>query len=194
VKPIVRVRHRQNGEGVEVLIYKKNTTHIFNKACHFFNEIGYNIAAAKIFTTKHNYALNLFDLLDTNLNSLSYEGLFKFIENELTNRLENNKENISIKLSEKSRQARHHYFDTKISISQIEKSSIYQLDVITDDRKGLLGFISDQLEKNQIVIHHAKINTLGFRAEDSFLISHNKNIIMNITNINFLIKSLKKSL
>ena len=91
-KPIIRVRHRSNGEGIEVLIYQKDTMHIFNKTCNFFDEIGYNIAAAKIFTTQHNYALNLFDLLDANPKNISYEGLFKFIEIELGSRLENSKE------------------------------------------------------------------------------------------------------
>jgi [protein-PII] uridylyltransferase len=193
-EPIIRVRHRSNGEGIEVLVYQKNTMHIFNKTCHFFDEIGYNIVAAKIFTTQHNYALNLFDLLDANPKSVSYEGLFKFIENELIIRLERNKENKAMKLSEKSRHAIHHSIDTKITITQIEKSPIYQLDVITDDRHGLLSLISDQLSKEDISINHAKINTLGFRAEDTFLISNKNNKSLSKIKKDNLIRMLKASI
>jgi [protein-PII] uridylyltransferase len=193
-EPIIRVRHRSNGEGIEVLVYQKNTMHIFNKTCHFFDEIGYNIVAAKIFTTQHNYALNLFDLLDANPKSVSYEGLFKFIENELIIRLERNKENKAMKLSEKSRHAIHHFIDTKITITQIEKSPIYQLDVITDDRHGLLSLISDQLSKEDISINHAKINTLGSRAEDTFLISNKNNKSLSKIKKDNLIRMLKASI
>ena len=193
-KPIIRVRHRPNGEGIEVLIYQKNSAHIFNKTCHFFDEIGYNIAAAKIFTTKHDFALNLFDLLDANPKSVSYEGLFKYIENELTRRLEENKETKPTKLSERSRQATHHSFDTKISISQTEQPSIYQLDVITDDRNGLLSLISDQLSKQDISINHAKINTLGSRVEDTFLIAYKDNQVFKKIKQDQLIQKLKESI
>ena len=193
-KPIIRVRHRPNGEGIEVLIYQKNSAHIFNKICHFFDEIGYNIVAAKIFTTQHDFALNLFDLLDANPKSISYEGLFKYIENELTKRLKENTESRFIKLSEKSRQATHHSFDTKISISQTEQSFVYQLDVITDDRNGLLSLISDQLSKENISINHAKINTLGSRVEDTFLITYKDNQVFKKIKQDQLIRKLKESI
>ena len=134
--------------------------------------------------------MNLFDLLDANPKSVSYEGLFNYIEKELTSRFENNKENKPVKLSERSRQATHHSFDTKISIQQIEQSPVYQLDVITDDRHGLLSLISDQLSKEEISINHAKINTLGSRAEDTFLISYKNNLKMSKKKINDLIEKL----
>ena len=193
-KPIIRVRHRPNGEGIEVLIYQKNSRYIFNKICHFFDEIGYNIAAAKIFTTQHDYALNLFDLLDANPKSVSYQGLFKFIEKELTNRFEIHKESKPIKLSERSRQATHHSFDTKISILETDQSSVYQLEVITDDRHGLLSLISDQLTKEEISINHAKINTLGSRAEDTFLITYKNHLKMSARKINDLVKKLNQAI
>ena len=193
-KPIIRVRHRPNGEGIEVLIYQKNSANIFNKTCHFFDEIGYNIAAAKIFTTQHDYALNLFDLLDANPKSVSYEGLFKFIEKELTNRFENQKDSKPIKLSARSRQATYHSFDTKISVYQIEQTPIYQLEVITDDRHGLLSLISDQLSKEEISIKHAKINTLGSRAEDTFLITYKNHSKMSNKKINDLIKKMNAAI
>ena len=193
-KPIIRIRHRPSGEGIEVLIYQKNATRIFNKICHFFDEIGYGIVAAKIYTTDHDYALNLYDLLDANPKSVSYEGLFKFIETELSNRLKENYKTIPTKLAERSRQAMHHLFDTKISILQIKDSPIYQLDIITDDRNGLLALISDQLTKEDISINHAKINTLGSRAEDTFLISYKDNQMLNKIKINHLIKTLEASI
>jgi len=179
---------------LKYLFIKKTLDIFFNKICHFFDEIGYNIVAAKIFTTQHDYALNLFDLLDANPKSVSYQGLFKFIEKELTNRFEIHRESKPIKLSERSRQATHHSFDTKISILETDQSSVYQLEVITDDRHGLLSLISDQLTKEEISINHAKINTLGSRAEDTFLITYKNHLKMSSRKINDLVKKLNQAI
>jgi [protein-PII] uridylyltransferase len=130
-------------------------------------------------------------LLDANPKNVSYEGLFKFIEIELISRLENSKETKRTKLSERSRQATHHAFDTKISIAQVDESPIYQLDIITDDRNGLLSLISDQLSKENISINQAKINTLGSRAEDTFLVAYKNNLKMNQNKIDNLVEKLK---
>jgi [protein-PII] uridylyltransferase len=122
---------------------------------------------------------------------VSYEGLFKFIEKELVGRLETSKETKPTKLSERSRQATHFAFDTKISIAQVDESPIYQLDIITDDRNGLLSLISDQLSKENISINQAKINTLGSRAEDTFLVAYKNNLKMNQNKIDNLVEKLK---
>ena len=98
------------------------------------------------------------------------------------------------KLSEKSRQATHHFFDTKVSILQIKNSHIYQLDVITDDRNGLLSVISDQLLEEGVSINHAKINTLGSRAEDTFLITYKNNQLLTKKNITTLQEKISKAI
>jgi [protein-PII] uridylyltransferase len=105
--------------------------------------------------------------------------------------LETSKETKPTKLSERSRQATHHAFDTKISIAQVDESPIYQLDIITDDRNGLLSLISDQLSKENISINQAKINTLGSRAEDTFLVAYKNNLKMNQNKIDNLVEKLK---
>jgi len=65
------------------------------------------------------------------------------------------------------------------------------LDIITDDRNGLLILISDQLSKENISINQAKINTLGSRAEDTFLVAYKNNLKMNQNKIDNLVEKLK---
>jgi len=43
--------------------------------------------------------------------------------------------------------------------------------MITNDRPGLLATVAQLFLKHNIALHNAKINTLGSRVEDSFLIS-----------------------
>ena len=86
----------------------------------------------------------------------------------------------------------HHSFLTKISILQIEQSCNYQLDIITDDRNGLLSLISDKLSEHDVSINHAKINTLGSRVEDTFLITYKDNQVFKKIKQDQLIKELKE--
>ena len=48
---------------------------------------------------------------------------------------------------------------------------LFVLSLITGDRPGLLARIAKILDKHDIRLHRAKINTLGSRAEDVFWIS-----------------------
>ena len=64
------------------------------------------------------------------------------------------------------------------------------LEIVAGDRPGLLAYVANVLLKHDIELHNAKINTLGNRAEDSFLISAKQNAPINAGKIEQLIQSL----
>lgn len=53
----------------------------------------------------------------------------------------------------------------------LQGHAFQQLDVIANDRPGLLASMAQIFLKYGVELHNAKINTLGNRVEDSFLIS-----------------------
>ena len=57
-----------------------------------------------------------------------------------------------------------------------------------------LSLISEELSKEEISINHAKINTLGSRAEDTFLINYKNHLKMNEKKISNLIKKLNAAI
>ena len=79
-KTITRVRHQKGGQGIEVLIYTKDKNDIFYKTCHFFNEISCEISQAKIFTTNHNYALNVFNVTYEDESSLRFKDFLSILK------------------------------------------------------------------------------------------------------------------
>ncbi len=52
-----------------------------------------------------------------------------------------------------------------------EKGAYHYLNVVAGDRPGLLYRIARVLDSYDINVYTAKINTLGERAEDSFLVT-----------------------
>ncbi len=172
--PIVRARLSPSGDGIEVMIYTHDQNDLFARICNFFDRMGYSIAQAKIYTTDHNYALNTFIVLDQSSKSVSYSGLLKYIEVELTQKLDRQSPLDAPLQGRISRQVKHMPISAQITITEDAKSNNHLLEVITNDRPGLLASIARQFLQHDILLHNAKINTLGNRAEDTFVISAKK--------------------
>ncbi len=171
VEPIVRARLSPFGDGIQVMIYTKDQNDLFARICNFFDRMRYNIVEAKIYTTNHAYALDSFIILDPEDKSDSYNDLLKLIESELSSKLD---ESISLESPLKgriSRQVKHMPIETQVTISEEPESNNHTLDIIANDRPGLLATLAQQFLRFDIDLHIAKINTLGKRAEDTFLIS-----------------------
>ena len=69
-----------------------------------------------------------------------------------------------------SRQLKHFPISTEVGIKPDNKG-MYVLSLVAGDRPGLLAHIALILDRHNIRLHRAKINTLGSRAEDVFWVS-----------------------
>lgn len=172
-QPIVRARLSPNGDGIQVMIYTKDQRDIFARICNFFDRMGYNIVQAKIYTTEHDYALNSFIVLDQSGKAVSYSGLLKFIEVELAQKLDGEHVLESPLRGRISRQVKHMPIELQLTVTEADNNN-HKLEIIANDRPGLLATVAHQFLTQDIELHNAKINTLGNRAEDSFLISARK--------------------
>ena len=171
--PIVKARLSQVGEGLQVMIYAKSRPDLFARISGFFERIGYNIAEARIHTTNHGYNLDSFLVLDPERKVEQYRNLISFVEFELGERLSHENAEQSPIQTRLSRHLRHFPIPPQVSIVPDEKGAYRVLSIIAGDRPGLLSKIASTLKDHQIDVHSARINTLGERAEDTFLISGN---------------------
>ena len=188
-KSIVKVRHSSDGQGIEVLIFTKDAEALFAKITNFFYNIKCDVVQATISTTKNNYALDVFNLIDTPNESISYKHYFQHIEKELTSYLLDKHSKLNIPVTKKTAQATFHKIESQITCKKI-KSNRYQLEVICASRPNLLGLIVKEINLLEMSVHNAKINTLGQRAEDFFIIS--SKIKLNLENrIEMLIKNIR---
>lgn len=169
--PIVRAQLSRHGDGIQVMIYTRIKDDLFAQICNFFDRLGYSVVEAKIYTTDHQYALNNFIVLDESSNQISYNGLLSYIEENLTTQLQ---EEMKLEAPIKGRigrQVKHMPIITGIEIEQIDESTHHQLTITMGDKPGLLASIAKLFLEHHIEVYNAKINTLGNRAEDTFVIS-----------------------
>ena len=169
-KTIIKVRHGSDGQGIEVLIFTKDANALFAKITNFFYGMKCEVVQATITTTKNNYALDVFNLIDIPSESISYKNYFQYIETELTKYLLNDNSELTIPKNKKTLQVTHHEIDSQITCRKI-KTNRYQLEVVCASRLNLLGIIVKEINLLGMSVHNAKINTLGQRAEDFFIIS-----------------------
>jgi len=193
---IVKARHARDGNGLEILVYSKNTDNLFLKITNFLNNNQFDVTQARILTTKKNYALDVFSVLMEENSSTSYDLIFEHINRNLTKIVEDEKSAIEPQNISKSRQASHHQFNTEISYTKLA-NNLFEFQIITEKQRGLLSLLANEINKNDFSIKNAKINTLGERVEDFFILESDKpSVLSNLeqlkTNIHNQIQNVGK--
>ncbi len=169
--PVVKARLSPAGEGLQVMIYVRDQKDLFARICSFFERISYSIVEAKIYTTRHGYALDSFQIFDPDNQKPQYRDVTAYIEHELAQRLLNQTPLEPPTQGRVSRQLKHFPITPEVTITADERGLYKVLMIIAGDRPGLLSRVARCLVDYGINLHTAKINTLGDRAEDVFLIN-----------------------
>ena len=170
-EPVVKARQSPAGEGLQVMIYVPDQKELFARICSFFEHISYDIFEAKIYTTRHGYALDSFQVQDPDNRRPQYRDVIGLIEHDLAERLRQKAPLPPLVKPRLSRQLRHFPISPEVHIQPDEKGTYWVLSVIAGDRPGLLSRIARVLNAYEVNLHTAKINTLGARAEDVFLVT-----------------------
>jgi len=168
--PVVRARLSRAGAGLQVLVYLPDQKDLFARVCGFFGRAGLSILEAKIHTTRHGYALDTFAVHDPADPDASYRDTIQLVEFELKRVFVEQLPLQPPAAGRVSRRLRHFPLSPEVSIFPDDKETHYILEIVAGDRPGLLAQIAYTLATAQINVASAKINTLGERAEDIFLI------------------------
>ena len=169
-KPVVRARLAPFDDGLQVMIYGKDRPSLFARICGCFDRINFNIVEAKIHTTRNGYALDTF-LVMVEGQGIHYRDMIRLVESELAHELESEAPLGPPRSGRLSRRVRHFPVSPVVDIRPDERGTYQVLSIVASDRPGLLYGVARTLARYRIDLHTAKINTLGDRAEDVFLIS-----------------------
>jgi [protein-PII] uridylyltransferase len=170
-EPIVKARLSPAGEGLQVMIYTRDQKELFARICNFFERTQFSIVEAKVHTTRDGYALDSFQVMDPDGSVEHYRDVMSFIEFELGERIARQVPLDAPRQGRMSRQLRHFPITPAVAIQPDERGTHHILTVTAGDRPGLLSRIARVLVAHGVDVRNAKINTLGERAEDVFLIS-----------------------
>jgi len=169
-QPVVKARLAPFGEGLQVMIYCRDREGLFARICGYFERAGFNIAEAKIHTTRNGYALDTFLVLGQNAAG-HYRDLISMIESGLADEVRSTAPLQASAGGRLSRRVRHFPIPPVVDIRPDERGTYSVLSVVAADRPGLLYGVARLLAAYRLSLHTARINTLGDRAEDVFLLS-----------------------
>jgi [protein-PII] uridylyltransferase len=168
--PVVRARLAPFGEGLQVMIYTPDREALFARICGYFERAGFNIVEAKIHTTRNGYALDSFLVMGKG-SGAHYRDLMALIETELAAELQSQAPLPPPGSGRVSRRVRHFPVAPAVDLRPDERGAYHSLNIVASDRPGLLYRVARRLGEYRLNLYSAKINTLGDRAEDVFLVS-----------------------
>ena len=116
------------------------------------------------------YALDTFVLMGEGRNA-HYQDRISMIEVELAQELRSDAPLAPPRGGRLSRRVRHFPISPAVDIRPDERGAFHVLSVVAADRPGLLYGVARILARYRINLQTARINTLGDRAEDVFLVS-----------------------
>ncbi|MHB1352677.1 MAG: [protein-PII] uridylyltransferase [Thiobacillus sp.] len=167
---VVRARLSPAGEGIQVMVYAPDRPDIFARICAFFARIQYTILEAKIHTARNGYALDSFQVMDLAHRNIHYRDFLAFVEYELARDLDPARPLQAVPPGRLSRHQRHHPYPADVRLEADTAGDGQVLSITCADRGGLLFAIAQVLMRHEISVYAAKIDTLGERVEDTFMI------------------------
>ena len=169
-EPLVKARLSRAGVGLQVMIYLPDQKELFARICSFFGNARLSILDAKVHTTRHGYALDTFTVHDPGNPNAAYRDVISYVEFELKRVLAQRAPIEPPPIGRISRHLKHFPLTPEVRLFPDDKGTHFILEIVAGDRPGLLARIAYTLASANINVASAKINTLGERAEDVFLI------------------------
>lgn len=169
----MRARISPAGVGLQVAVYSPDRPDLFARICGYFERKSLTILDAKIHTTKHGYALDTFQVADPSSGLVEpghYRDIITLVEHELAEQISRETALPEPPRGRISRQSRSFPIKPRVDLRADERGQYYLLSISATDRTGLLYAIARVLAHRRVSVHTARINTLGERVEDIFLV------------------------
>ena len=178
---IVRVRPLNDGkdaegdqEGFAVMIMTPDQPGLFARITGYFEKLAFDIAAAKVYTTNHKYALDAFQIFPKSGAASRYKDVAATIERGLARVLDDPATPLSPHSGRVARQVKHFPFEPAVSLNPARQKPYFELNVSCADRPGLLSSMARVFLAFEVNLQDARISTLGQRAEDVFIVANKK--------------------
>jgi len=169
--PVVRARLSPIGEGLQVMVYARDQPGVFARITGFFERHQFDIAAARIYTTGHGFALDGFQVLARARDGEHYRDLIHKVEEGLAAALAPEAPLGAAPTGRVSRWVKHFPFEPKVEIVRTRTARAWQVFATCADRPGLLSAIARALLDAGLNLVDARVTTLGARAEDVFVVT-----------------------
>ncbi len=200
-KPLISVKPlggRNFSGASKVFIYTPISRHLFAVMAATFEQLGLTILDAKISHTTNNYTLDSFVVMDSNdqdTNLYLDKDRIEFIRQTLVKQLETPEEYEGVVQRHTPRILKIFNSPATVHFVSQPEEVWSALEITAPDRPGLLALIGQFFMNNEIMLHKAKIATLGERVEDTFYITEeNGDLITDTDRMSTICNLLKEKI
>jgi [protein-PII] uridylyltransferase len=157
--------------GSALFIYTPLIDRLFSRTTALLDQLGLTITDARVITTKRDYAIDTYLLLNAAGEPIQdryqLEEISTLMEREL--QLRNTS---SIPVSRPAeRRLRHFKVPTRVYFHTDDKSQRTIVELFTTDYPGLLSNVGRVFDDSEVILQNAKIATFGSQAEDVFYVT-----------------------
>lgn len=169
--PLVVMRGETDRGGSAIFVYTKDKDYLFATITATLEQLGLDIIDARVNTSDDGFTLDTFLVLDYDQELVTNPARRNEICDKLNESLQHPEE-IAQPNTCLTRQQKHFPIPTKILFREDSNNQRTCMEVVTNDRHGLLARIARGLLDCNILLQNAKIATFGERAEDIFFVSN----------------------
>lgn len=171
---VISITGKTHRGASELMIYMPNRDFLFAQITQTLDNLNLNIVEAKVYSTRENMTLVLVYFLDRDQVAIEDPDLLDRIKLKLEHNLIDHPPIKPMVNHTKERRIRHFKTPTQVQFQDLSKK-ITEITLVTKDIPGLLSRVGQAFRDCEIRMHDAKINTVGEKAEDTFLISTTDN-------------------
>ena len=174
-QPLVVVRNSTDSSvanATQIFIHARSRAHLFASICAEIEHLDLTVHDARIYNSNDGMSLDTFFVLDSSGNSLAEDSArMNYITEHLTLALTGSTQAPDIPQRRTPRQVKSFSIPTVTKMTLDAERNVSVLEVATPDRPGLLARLAEILVDYDIELQAAKIQTLGERVEDVFVLT-----------------------
>lgn len=176
-KPLVLTKPHYLQSATEVFTYTPLQDNYFLIASTVLANNHVNIVEARIARTTNQHLLLTYVILDEQNQAITNPDRLEYIRNSIAKHYQAGKQ---IRLAQRrlSKRAQHFTVATRVIFTPDYHRDRTIIRIVSADRPGLLARFAKVFHDNDLIVHSAKISTMGERVEDIFFVTdqHNKAI------------------
>lgn len=176
---VTGVRQNTRNNSTLLFVYAKDQNDIFIKITSAIEQRHLNIVAARIMTSKDGFVLDTFNLLTTDGEKLTDPNSKQLLLTTIDKNLKQEDLSYDFDHLRMPRQLKHFDTPTRVEFAEDKLRQQTIITIRTNDKAGLLTSIGQVFSDQSIVIHGARISTLGEIAEDIFYITSKSGKLIN---------------
>ena len=164
----ILVNALSGNKAIEIFVFMPDKPLIIANTASLFDKLQLSIAEAQILTASNDYTLDSYVLIktDSTKTTLTCEQ----IQHSLLKTLNVDLKKPTTNKRFISRRQRHFTIGTDLNFQYDKENNRTIMSLVTTDTTGLIATLTKAFAKHKVQIQHAKIATMGERAEDTFFI------------------------